>query len=91
MHKDWVKLIPELKEDFNNTSSITCPECGAHEVDYMYIIQDAEGWGYLQIWCNRCQKGIYISRTKAPEGAKIIDINDSKLEDCIPDYTFLDN
>ena len=91
MYKDWVNLIPELKEDIDDTSSITCPECRVHGVDYMYVVKDAEGLGYLQMWCNRCLKGIYISRTKAPEGAKTVDISESKLEDIIPDYTFLDN
>jgi len=91
MYKDWVKLIPELRENLNNTSTITCPECGAHEIDYMYVVKDEEGLGYLQVWCNKCLKGIYISRTKAPEGAKTVSINEQKLENIIPEYTFLDN
>ena len=32
--------------------------------------------GYLQVWCNKCLKGIYVSRAVAPQNAKFITFND---------------
>ena len=44
--------------------------------------------GYLQLWCNACKHGIYISQALIPENAKMVEIRDKSIDFniLIPDY-----
>lgn len=87
MHDDWVKLVSKIANDI---SPLTCPECGNQTIEFSHIGNTETRIGYLQIWCLKCNKGIYISRIKVPEMAKMIDINDTKkIRETIPEYTFV--
>ena len=44
----------------------------------------------MQIWCNKCLKGIYISRAVAPVNAKFVSF-DEDLKKIVPNYEFLDD
>ena len=45
--------------------------------------------GFLQIWCNNCLKGIYISRASASINAKMVPFN-SDLKTIIPAFVCLE-
>ena len=45
MHKDWVKRVTKLIKNLDNTSVIMCPEYGAYELDYVYVVIKEERLG----------------------------------------------
>lgn len=62
-----------------------CPSCGEHRAKYLYIGDEKTRIGYFQIWCNKCLKGIYISRAKASADARFVSF-DHDLNGTIPKY-----
>jgi len=84
MKENWIKLIKHL----NNVDKLECPNCKNRSIDYLYIGQAETKIGYLQIWCNKCKKGIYISRVKIPDNAKFVSFEDSGNVE-LPSYEFL--
>lgn len=90
MYKDWIGLVPHLIDNIDKTENLKCPNCGEHKVDYLYIGDNHSRVGYLQLWCSSCLKGIYVSRAKAPQNAKMITFNQKEeLGKIIPKYTFI--
>ena len=53
-----------------------------------YIGNKKKMRGYLQLWCNACKHGIYISQALIPENAKMVEIRDKSIDFniLIPDY-----
>ena len=84
----WLLLLPKVDENFEKIDSLTCPYCGKKEIDYLYIGSKKDMMGYLQIWCNSCNHGVYVSRAKIPESAKMIEFNDNSIDlnTIIPEY-----
>ncbi len=74
MRKKWYKLIGEL----TCPEKIKCPNCKKKSIDYLYIGDRKTKIGYLQIWCNECKKGIYVSRVKIPPNMKFVSFEESK-------------
>lgn len=92
MYNDWINLVPKLVDNLNEIEQLTCPNCGEHKIDYLYIGNEENRMGYLQLWCSHCLKGIYVSRAKAPEGARMVTFEQTDERDkIIPAYTFINN
>jgi len=90
MYKKWIKLIPDLTDNPEQIELLVCPNCMERKVDYLYIVRGKDRMGYLQIWCNSCLTGIYVSRAKAPEKAKVIDFKQKdEIMKIIPKYKFV--
>lgn len=53
-------------------NQIKCPNCSECGIDYIYVGDVDTRIVFLQIWCNKCLKGIYVSRVVAPENAKFV-------------------
>ena len=84
MREKWYKLIGELAQ----AEKIKCPNCGKKAIDYLYIGDEETEIGYLQIWCNECKKGIYISRVKIPKNVRVVSFEESnKMK--LPSYELL--
>ena len=87
MYGDWLNLVSKLAEHLDE---VFCPNCGKHMINYLYIGDEKTRMGYLQIWCESCLTGIYVSRVKAPEEAKMIFFDQVEERDSIiPDYLFI--
>ena len=85
MRETWMKILPKLIDNLANPQEIQCPNCGEHGVEYLYIGDEKTRIGYFQVWCNKCLKGIYISRAKAPANARFVSFNHD-LIGMIPKY-----
>ena len=87
MFDKWLLLLPE-DGDYKKMRYLSCPYCGKKEIDYLYIGSKKDMMGYLQIWCNSCNHGVYVSRAKIPESAKMIEFNDNSIDlnTIIPEY-----
>lgn len=84
MREKWYKLIDEL----THVELIKCPNCEKKGIDYLYIGDKETKIGYLQIWCNECKKGIYISRVKIPKNVRVVTFEESKKMK-LPSYELL--
>ncbi len=89
MNKKWFDLVPKIVVDLQNTNQLICPNCGEQGIDYLYIGDEHTRVGYMQLWCNKCLKGIYISRALAPQKAKFV-IFDTDIKDIVPQYEFVE-
>lgn len=62
-----MKMLPQLMDNFDTANQMKCPSCGeCGRIDYLYIGDRDTRIGYFQLWCNKCLKGIHISRAIAP-------------------------
>lgn len=87
MFKDWLNLGILLKDNAFSTENLHCPECSKKNISYLYVGDNETNIGYLQIWCNSCNKGIHMSRVMIPEGAKRIEFGDrDSLVKLVPNY-----
>ena len=84
----WLKLLPGNLNELNKFDFLICPYCGKKGVGYLYIGSKIDRIGYLQSWCNFCYHGIYMSRARIPEGAKMIEMKDKtiNISSLIPEY-----
>lgn len=90
MNKEWIKMIPKITENLNTNNKRQCPNCGKFGIDYLYIGDATTRIGYLQIWCNECLKGIYVSRAVAPVNANFVTF-DEDVKNKIPDYEYIED
>ena len=88
MKKEWIKIIPQIANCLDGVEQLKCPDCGKHEIDYIYVGDKETRVGFLQIWCNQCFKGIYISRVVAPVQAKFVSF-EADLEGIVPQYDYV--
>jgi len=89
MKKEWSRIIAQITKNFNNDYQIKCPVCGKYGIDYIYVGDGNTRVGFIQIWCNKCLKGIYVSRAAAPPNAKFVTF-DTDLKDIVPKYEFVE-
>lgn len=90
MKKEWIKIIPQIIENLKSIEKIKCPNCGKCGIDYMYTGDENTRIGFLQIWCTKCFKGIYINRAIASPNSKFISF-DSESKDLIQVYDFVED
>lgn len=90
MRKEWMKIVSRIANNMVDIQQMQCPNCGKHKIEYLYVGDEKTRIGYLQIWCNECLKGIYISRAKAPENARFISFEED-LKGIIPKYEFVED
>ena len=87
MYKDWLKVAVQMVDGI---SPLTCPVCGKQTVEFAYIGNKETRIGFLPIWCSTCNKGIHISRVKAPETVKMIDFDDTKtIMETVPNFSLI--
>ena len=89
MNKKWLHLGSKIVGDLENTNQLICPNCGKQGIDYLYVGDEQTRVGYVQIWCNKCLKGIYISRAIAPQKANFVNF-DTEIKDIVPKYEFVE-
>ena len=85
MKEEWIKIVPQIIEDLDKISQIRCPNCGKCGIDYMYTGDGNTRIGFLQIWCNKCLKGTYVSRAVAPLNAKFATF-ETDLKSMVPRF-----
>lgn len=85
MRERWMKILPQITDNLSDLRVIQCPNCGEHEMEYLYIGDEKTRIGYFQLWCNNCLKGISISRVKAPVNAKFVPF-DYDINSIVPKY-----
>lgn len=90
MRNKWMHILMQLTTDFDRVNQINCPNCKECEIDYLYIGEASTRVGFLQVWCKKCLKGIYVSRAVAPQNAKFVTF-DTDIKDLIPSYEFVDD
>lgn len=90
MKSDWIKMMPHLLDNLQNATKIECPNCHKYGINYIYIGDEETRVGYLQVWCNECLKGIYISRAIAPSNARFAAFDDD-IKGVIPQYEFVED
>lgn len=89
MREKWMKILPQIIENLSDLQFVECPNCGENDVEYLYVGDEITRVGYMQIWCNKCLRGIYISRAVAPDRAKFVSF-DEDVSGMIPKYIFDD-
>lgn len=88
MYKTWlIEVASKISCKECEATEIPCPHCHEKSIDYLYIGDEKTRIGYLQVWCNNCLNGIYISRVGIPEGVKMISFQENvDLDNIIPRY-----
>ncbi|MBD5449062.1 MAG: hypothetical protein HDR28_02655 [Lachnospiraceae bacterium] len=89
MREKWINLLPKIIDKPSDIQHIKCPNCGECEVDYLYVGEKKTRIGYMQVWCNKCMKGIYVSRVMAPTNARFVTF-DEDVSGIVPKYKFDD-
>lgn len=83
----WLITARNISKSLDSLSVFECPHCGKKCLDYIYIGDEKTRTGYLQVWCNDCLNGIYISRVTIPQGAKMLTFDTTEdLNKIIPLY-----
>lgn len=90
MREKWMKIVSQMVGDLDNAHQIECPNCKKEAIDYLYIGDEKTRVGYVQIWCNACLKGVYISRAIAPINAKFKTFEED-IKDIVPQYEFIED
>lgn len=90
MNKDWISIIPKITAHPKDNHRVKCPNCGEYGIEYIYVGDEKTKIGYLQIWCIKCLKGIYVSRAIAPANAKFATFDDD-LKEIVPNYDFIND
>lgn len=93
MRKKWLKIVPQIIDNIDNVhelNQIKCPNCSKHGIDYMYIGDEKTRIGFFQVWCNKCLKGIHISRALAPTNGKFITFDDNS-QGIVPNFEFVED
>ena len=85
----WMGIVEKISENFSNIHQVRCPNCGEARLDYIYIGDEETRIGFLQIWCNKCLKGVYVSRAIAPLNAKFVTF-DSDVKSIVPQIEFVE-
>lgn len=85
----WRGIIEKISENVSNIHQVRCPNCGETRLDYIYIGDVETRIGFLQIWCNKCLKGVYASRVVAPLNAKFVTF-DSDVKSIVPPIEFVE-
>lgn len=86
----WERTISEIVKDFDSINQIKCPGCGKCGMDYLYIGDSDTRIGYLQVWCNQCLRGTYVSRAAAPPNAKLVTF-ETDLKGIVLNVEFVDD
>lgn len=87
MFQKWLITASNISKNLNGINDSECPHCGKKCLDYLYIGDEETRTGYLQVWCDECYNGIYISRTSIPQGAKMLSFDtEEDLNKIIPSY-----
>lgn len=82
-----IEVASKIANKERKVEQIMCPQCNEKCIDYLYIGDKKTRIGYLQVWCNNCLNGIYISRAAVPNGLKMISFEDTiGLNGIIPHY-----
>lgn len=87
MKSEWIKMISQITNNIDNINELKCPNCEKKGIDYLYVGDKETRVGFLQIWCSKCLKGIYISRAIAPINAKFASF-EADLKDIVPQCDF---
>lgn len=82
---EWVKKLPQNDDLY---SSSNCPVCSSKGLSYQYFGFENSNIGWKIIWCDSCESGIKISRTKIPNGANLI-IDDKEQELFLNTHAYL--
>lgn len=85
MREKWLKLLFDTEGNLNDSQAIECPACKEKGVEYVYTGDVKTRIGYLQVWCGRCLRGIYVSRAKAPDNARFFSF-DEEQTNMVPNY-----
>ena len=67
---NWLRiaaLLPKIGSVAFHGTAI-CPECGDHQLDFLYVADPGSRIGYLLVWCPVCHVGIRVSRVAVPTG-----------------------
>ena len=82
-------LLSDKNGNYDNIYSLISIYCGKKEIDYLYIGCKKDMTGYLQVWCNVCKHGIYISRIGILKKAKMVEMDDKTIDfdSLVPSYT----
>lgn len=87
MFKEWLTVAANIQDNIDSMANLKCPNCGHHEIDYLYVGDKTEKVGYLQAWCNHCHRGIHISRVQIPENVKMKSFGDiEEINKIIPSF-----
>ena len=82
-------LLSDKNGNYDNIYSLISIYCGKKEIYYLYIGCKKDMTGYLQVWCNVCKHGIYISRIAILKKAKMVEMDDKTIDfdSLVPSYT----
>ncbi len=66
-----MKWLDNLNSVLNEHTAGKCPCCNSVNTDYR-LIENSDGYGYGDIWCNDCKNAFHISRVRiSKEAVKI--------------------
>jgi hypothetical protein len=87
MEPSWKELIIAIMSSKNPDQ---CPECRESGIKHKFVGDEITRVCFLAIWCESCNQGIHISRTRAPEDEEIIPFSMSS-NGVIPMYKLIKN
>lgn len=85
MREKWLSLLFDTEGNLFDSQTIKCPACKEKGVEYLFTGDAKTRIGYLQVWCSKCLRGIYVSRAKAPDNARFLSF-DEEHPNIVPDY-----
>ena len=81
---DWLKAGRQSADG----KQPTCPSCGAASIECQYVGDIHTRIGYADIWCNSCNRGVHVSRARAPDHVDLLPMGvpEAVLRQKIPEY-----
>ena len=69
----WLKNL----ESFGKSRTLgVCPYCGSKRLQSCFaMVNEREGMGYGDMWCEDCKKGYHMSRVSLQEDFRIVGTN----------------
>ncbi len=79
LFSQWIKALDIALEK----KVAKCPSCEVGNLRFQYVGDEKSRMGYLDLWCDSCNRGIHFSRVMIPENANMLSFDDN-VADIIP-------
>ncbi|MFG1673094.1 hypothetical protein [Micromonospora sp. NPDC049282] len=87
----WLAAYNRIRDAAPKSVEVTCPSCGRGRVHVSWTGDPVTRIGYAVVWCDACEKGIYLSRVGVPDGVEMFtfDTPEEVRDAAVPDVELI--
>ncbi|WP_189080305.1 hypothetical protein [Mangrovihabitans endophyticus] len=78
--ESWFRAFLTIHQAWPDAVEVACPDGDGGRMRVGYLADPDTRLGTAMAWCDKCRRGIYISRVSVPEGAPMAGFEASAAE-----------